>query len=281
MANLLQMLKLRSCFHFFFELWVVMKNFYFFLGFLIIGCTSNPMVSNSNSAIDSLHGNKKVIASKKNGDTLSNQDKNHIDSTLLINNLVDVQSLNANIKVELKYATTNNFMHMQLYERLDRAFLQKDVAERLAKCQAYLTKIDSGLHLLVYDAVRPVSVQRKMWNALDSIPEKERGKFVSNPANKSLHNFGAAVDLTICDAKGKPLDMGAGYDDIRKIAYPSMEAHFLETGELTKEQVANRELLRKVMRSQGFRILPTEWWHFNACSRAEAKLKYLALEKEP
>jgi D-alanyl-D-alanine dipeptidase len=119
-----------------------------------------------------------------------------------------------------------------------------------------------------------------MWNALDTLRPSERVKFVSNPINKSLHNYGAAVDLTICNSEGKPLDMGAGFDDIRKIAYPSMEAHFLATGELTEQQIANRSLLRKVMRSQGFRNLPTEWWHFNACSRAEAAKKYALLEKE-
>jgi zinc D-Ala-D-Ala dipeptidase len=75
--------------------------------------------------------------------------------------------------------------------------------------------------------------------------------------------------------------MGANFDDIRKIAYPSLEAHFLSTGELTKDQIANRVLLRKVMQSQGFRNIPTEWWHFNACSRKEAKLKYVSLETEP
>lgn len=254
-----------------------MKDIYFFLGLVLLGCTSNPMVSNTSSSKSSEKSGQEFKASFQVDDSLEKK----VDSTLLLNNLVDVQSINSSIRVELKYATTDNFMHMRLYERINRAFLQKDVAERLAKCQTYLTKLDSGLYLLVYDAVRPISVQRKMWNALDSIPDSERGKFVSNPANKSLHNFGAAVDLTICNSEGQPLDMGAGYDDIRQIAYPSMEAHFLSTGELTKEQVANRALLRKVMRSQGFRILPTEWWHFNACSRAEAKLKYVALENEP
>jgi D-alanyl-D-alanine dipeptidase len=172
-------------------------------------------------------------------------------------------------------------MRQRLYKRIDKAFLQKDVAERLSKSQDYLSKLDPNLHLLVYDAVRPISVQWEMWKALDSIPEKERVKFVSNPINRSVHNYGAAVDLTICNSKGEPLDMGANFDDIRKIAYPSLEAHFLSTGELTKNQIANRVLLRKVMQSQGFRNIPTEWWHFNACSRKEAKLKYVSLETEP
>lgn len=204
-----------------------------------------------------------------------------IDSALLLTDLINVQSLNPSIFVDLKYATTDNFMKMKLYERLKSAYLQKDVAARLSKCQDYLTSIDSTLHLLIYDAVRPVSIQAKMWRALDSIPSKERGKYVSNPANKSLHNFGAAVDLTICDSNGKALDMGADFDEFNEIAYPTMEAHFLSNGKLTQQQIDNRQLLRKVMKSQGFRNLPTEWWHFNACSRNDALMKYKILDKEP
>lgn len=196
-------------------------------------------------------------------------------------NLVDVQSLNKDILVELKYATTDNFMGVILYDRLKKAYLQKDVAERLSKVQAYLSQLKPGFHLLIYDALRPVSVQQKMWDALDSLPPIERGKFVSNPKNRSLHNMGAAVDLTILDQNGLPLDMGAGYDDIRQIAYPSMEKQFVTEGKLTAVHIENRDLLRKVMKSQGFRQLQTEWWHFNVCSRAEGLLKYKVLFEEP
>lgn len=195
-------------------------------------------------------------------------------------NMVDVQEINPAIFVNLKYATEDNFMKMKLYERISKAYLLEDVAKRLGKCQDYLTEIKPGLHLLIYDAVRPVSVQVKMWKALDSISPKERGLFVSNPKNGSVHNYGAAVDLTICDENGYALDMGAGFDDIRKIAYPSMEAHFLSTGELTEEQVSNRKLLRKVMSSQGFINIPSEWWHFNGIRRADLKAEYQPLLEE-
>ncbi len=195
--------------------------------------------------------------------------------------LVDIQSLNKLILVDLKYATTDNFMGIVLYERLKKGYLQKDVAERLSKVQDYLSKLNPGFHLLIYDALRPVSVQQKMWDALDSLPPIERGKFVSNPKNRSLHNMGAAVDLTIVNEQLIPLDMGAAYDDIRQIAYPSMEKQFVAEGKLTEVQIENRDLLRKVMKSQGFRQLQTEWWHFNACSRAEGLLKYKVLMEEP
>lgn len=194
--------------------------------------------------------------------------------------LVPVDAFNKNIYWELKYASKDNFMHRVLYDTLDRVYVQQSVALRLAKAQEQLTAINPDYHLLVYDGLRPLSVQWEMWKALDTIPEGERGKFVSNPANGSVHNYAAAVDLTICNGKRVPLDMGAGYDDIRKIAYPSLESQFLASGELTKTHIANRSLLRKIMRGQSFSNIPTEWWHFNAFSRNVAKQKYTIVKNE-
>ena len=93
--------------------------------------------------------------------------------------------------------------------------------------------------------------------------------------------MGAAVDITICNDEGIPLDMGARFDEFAEIAYPRMEAHFLKTGELSQEQYQSRLLLRSVMKSQGFRQLPTEWWHYNAYSRDVARTKYKVLMEEP
>jgi D-alanyl-D-alanine dipeptidase len=195
--------------------------------------------------------------------------------------LVDIQAIDTTIQINLKYASTDNFLHGKLYSRLNKAYLQKDVALRLSSVQKALSLAYPGYKLLVYDALRPVSVQQKMWQALDTLAPKERGKYVSNPKNLSLHNMGAAVDLTIIDSNGKPLDMGAGFDDFRPIAYPSLEDSFLRTGQLTPLQVKNRNILRNAMQAQGFRQLPTEWWHYNACSRAEAKKKYKVCYTEP
>lgn len=194
--------------------------------------------------------------------------------------LVALNDIAPAILVDLKYTSTDNFMHKQLYNSIEKAYLVKEVADRLVACQRYLEQLKPGYHLLVYDATRPVSVQQEMWESLDTVPFAQRIKFVSNPKNGSLHNYGAAVDLTITNEKGEPLDMGAGFDDIRLIAYPENEAHFLQTGELTAQHIENRKLLRKVMQSQGFRNLPTEWWHFNACSRNEAKKKYVLIKNE-
>ncbi len=207
--------------------------------------------------------------------------KQCIDSIFATMNIVSIQSVDSSILVDAKYATTDNFMHQQLYEHIQTVYLQKDVAKRLAKAQRYLKTLHPQWSLLVYDGTRPVDVQQRMWNALDSIPVHERVKFVSNPKNHSVHNYGAAIDLTIVDERKVPIDMGAGYDDIRKIAYPSLEAQFLASGELTQVQVNNRILLRKVMKSQGFINIPSEWWHFNAFRRDEVKQRYQVVLTEP
>jgi D-alanyl-D-alanine dipeptidase len=200
--------------------------------------------------------------------------KDTLAERLLAFGLVDAQSINPNIFVELKYSTEDNFMKTNVYGNFNKVLLQKQAAEMLAKAQTYLSEKDSSLHLLVYDAVRPLWVQRLMWNMLDSIPVSRRSKFVSNPKNHSIHNYAAAVDLTICDGAGVTFDMGAGFDDPREIAYPSKENYYLAKGELAQQQVNNRLLLREVMKKAGFRVLPTEWWHFNAMSRDEAKKRY-------
>ena len=194
--------------------------------------------------------------------------------------LVSINQSNPEIFVSLAYASSDNFMHQVLYHKWTEAYLQKPVALMLDKAQDRLTFLKPGLHLLVYDAARPLSVQRYMWNALDSIPVKERVKFVSSPGGKSMHNLGCAVDLTLCDAKGIPLDMGAGFDDMRLIAYPMHEARYLADGSLTKDQLANRKLLRSVMRYAGFSGIPTEWWHFNAYSKKEALERFQVIETE-
>lgn len=131
------------------------------------------------------------------------------------------------ILVDLRYTTPNNFMGHVLYDTIDRLFLQREVLSRLSKCQDLLDSLRPGFRLKVYDGVRPLQVQKEMWDALDSIPVLHRGKYVSNPRFGSVHNFGTAVDITICNHEGQELDMGAGYDDFRPIAFPSKEALFL------------------------------------------------------
>lgn len=217
---------------------------------------------------------------RRNSDDLVDSLQLEIDRRMQLIGLVDIQSVHPGLQVDLKYAGTDNFMGVVLYDTLKRVYLQKNVADRLAKCQIVLDSLHPGYSLLVFDGVRPVQVQWEMWKALDSIPVSRRGKFVSNPGKGSVHNYGAAVDVTIVDESGKALDMGAGYDDFRKIAFPAHEAELLKSGVLSKEHVENRRLLRRVMAAQGFRNIPSEWWHFNAYSRISASHRFPILLTE-
>lgn len=250
---------------------------------LTFSCVENSVNHHSkNSIVDSL---KPVDLSFETNKvkSLSNVRKvNKIDSLeqkIIDSGLVNIQDIDSTILIDVKYSSLDNFMKKDLYGSLNRIYLQEEVAIRLSKAQNALKERDSTLSLIVFDGVRPSSVQQNMWDALDTIPFHERIKFVSNPKNGSLHSYGCAVDLTIYDHKKDTfLDMGAGYDDLRKIAYPRFEEKFLETGELTEEQYQNRQLLRSVMRKGGFWVIQTEWWHFNAFSREKAKELYHIVE---
>ena len=89
-----------------------------------------------------------------------------------------------------------------------------------------------------------------------------------------LHNYGLAVDISIIDAQGQPLPMGTPVDYLGKEAHITGEEQLVQANKITKQEMKNRRLLRKVMREAGFRPLPSEWWHFNRVSRQTAKEKY-------
>jgi D-alanyl-D-alanine dipeptidase len=192
--------------------------------------------------------------------------------------LVEVQQAIPGILVELKYATTDNFMHKNVYGCLQKAYLQKEVVARLKKAQDYLSASHPGYHLLIYDATRPLSKQWDLWNALPQYPPELRRNYVANPAEHSIHNYGSAVDLTVADEQGRPLDMGTPFDFFGEMAYPSREKVLLASGKLTKEAYNNRLILRKAMVRGGFMPIEYEWWHFNAFSRAEAKRRFAVLK---
>ena len=142
----------------------------------------------------------------------------------------------------------------------------------LVKAQRLLRQKHPGYSLIVYDAARPMSVQQQMWNVVKGT---KRQRYVSNPARGGgMHNYGLAVDISIIDAKGHPLDMGTPFDHLGPLSGITNEASFVKSGKLTAAQRNNRLLLRRVMKSAGFKPLPSEWWHFNYCSRSYAKAHY-------
>lgn len=182
--------------------------------------------------------------------------------------LVEITEIDSSVRVELKYATPDNFTGKVLYRSLRRAYLLPEAAAALKRAQQLLKREQPGWSLVVYDAARPMTVQREMWERVKGTPHQ---RYVSNPARGGgLHNYGAAVDVSLVDTTGMLVDMGCGFDDFGPKARVDREPELLKWGVLTADQIENRLLLRKVMVESGFRVLPGEWWHFNWMSRQEA-----------
>ena len=162
--------------------------------------------------------------------------------------LVPLETVQPPCLAEVRYATRHNFTGEVLYP-LPRVFLHRDTASALARVQRDLQK--RGLGLKVWDAYRPLSAQRKMWNLI----RDER--YVSNPAkNKGRHTRGTAVDVTLVDKLGRELRMPSDFDDFSERAHRDYRGG-------TAEQRRNRQLLESVMQKHGFVGYPTEWWHFD------------------
>jgi zinc D-Ala-D-Ala dipeptidase len=164
--------------------------------------------------------------------------------------LVELITLDPTIKLDIRYATDDNFVGKKVYPEA-RAFLQKPAAKALVKVHKKLQ--EKGLGLVIFDGYRPWSITKLFWEVT---PEEKR-KFVANPAKGSKHNRGCAVDLSVFDLKtGALIDMPSGYDEFSDRASPDYAGG-------TAEQRANRDMLRKLMEDAGFAVNPNEWWHFD------------------
>ncbi len=164
--------------------------------------------------------------------------------------LVDLTSLDPAIRLDVRYATTDNFLGTPLYSE-GRAFLQRPAAEALARAHRKLGA--RGYGLLIHDAYRPWYVTRVFWEATP--PEKHT--FVADPAKGSRHNRGCAADLTLYRlADGRPVEMPGVYDEMSERSYPDFPGG-------TSEQRWRREVLRRAMEDEGFTVNDAEWWHFD------------------
>jgi zinc D-Ala-D-Ala dipeptidase len=184
--------------------------------------------------------------------------------------LVEVIKLDPSIKLDIRYATSNNFLHRPVY-RQARAFLQRPVAEALVRVNARLKP--KGYGLLVFDGYRPWAVTKTFW---DTASEKERAiEFVANPAKGSRHNRGCAVDLSLYDVKtGQEVSMPSVFDEFSERASPNY------TGG-SAESRAKRDLLRAAMEAEGFTVYESEWWHFDYRNWREYPLLNIPFEELP
>ena len=164
--------------------------------------------------------------------------------------LVEITALDPTIKLDIRYATTRNFLGTPLYSEA-RAFLQRPAAQALVRVQRALAR--DGYGLLVHDAYRPWYVTKLFWDATP--PAKH--EFVADPAKGSRHNRGCAVDLTLYTLRdGKPATMPSLYDEMSERAYPAYAGGQSEPRRL-------RDYLRTRMEAEGFSVYPSEWWHFD------------------
>lgn len=164
--------------------------------------------------------------------------------------LVEIVQLDSTIKLDIRYATSNNFTGKPVYTEA-RAFLQRPAAEALVKINALLKPLGYGL--LVFDGYRPWSVTKLFWD----ITSEENKKFVADPKKGSRHNRGCAIDLSLYDlATGKEVEMTGEYDEMSERSYPDYKGG-------TEQQRKMRDLLREKMEANGFTVYPYEWWHFD------------------
>lgn len=189
---------------------------------------------------------------------------------------VNVQKKDPSIFVSLMYARPDNFTGSVLYDDLREAYLHPRAAEALVVAQKRLKQLRPDLSLKVYDAARPMSIQQKMW---DKVKNTSKDFYVSNPAHGGgLHNYGLAVDITLCNLRGDTLEMGTKIDYMGAAAHIDRENQLVATGRITRKALQNRRLLREVMRYAGFKALRTEWWHFNFRTRAQARKYYKVIK---
>ncbi|MCA1857332.1 M15 family metallopeptidase [Massilia oculi] len=177
----------------------------------------------------------------------------------------------AGIAIDLRYASSNNFVGRDLYSPFDCAWLHRDAAAALERVVAWLAGHRPGFTALVLDALRPQRVQQQLW---DTLAGTGLQMYLANPARGSIHSYGMALDITLLDEAGRELDMGTGFDDMTNLSHPALEEGFLMTGELSEEQVANRRLLRSAMLQAGFVGINTEWWHFDCGDRELVRATY-------
>jgi D-alanyl-D-alanine dipeptidase len=164
-------------------------------------------------------------------------------------NMVELLKFIPGLVLDLRYGTTNNFMHRQMYVPAPRrTFLRLPAARALAAVQKDLKS--RGYGLKIFDAYRPYGVTISFWELIGD------ERYVANPEKGSGHNRGLAVDLTIIDLKSRrELDMGTGFDNFTDTAHHSFTA-------LSPAVLANRKLLKETMEKHGFNKIETEWWHF-------------------
>ena len=207
----------------------------------------------------------------------SHHGKSTIETHLEELGLQNVAELVPGIEVYMVYATPYNFMGRVLYDGLDEAYLVPEAMDKLKLANELLRKKRLDLHLVVYDAARPRSIQQQMWRVVEGTDLQD---FVANPYKNGggAHNYGIAVDVTLADCTGHPIPMGSEYDYFGDRSRVDMEAELIKNGEITYRELMNRQLLRQIMTEAGWIVEPSEWWHFNAMPLEKANQELVVIQ---
>lgn len=185
--------------------------------------------------------------------------------------LIDLNELDPTIKSDIRYATPNNFTGKILYEETFGIFLEKRLANAVCAANNELKEMCEGYSLIIFDAARPLTIQKHMYDIVKDTPAES---YVANPYTDypgGFHNYGMAVDLSICDKYGALLDMGTDFDSFSEIAHVGNEQTLVANGLLSSTAYANRMLLYSIMGRYGMLPHPLEWWHY--------QLDYLETDK--
>jgi zinc D-Ala-D-Ala dipeptidase len=191
------------------------------------------------------------VSAKQQVSSASKPAQDAVDASLKASGLVNVCNMGANFVYDQRYGTTNNFTGEKLYTST-RIYLRPETAQKLADANKEFNSM--GYRIKIWDAYRPYSVQKILYSKVSG----SRKPFIANPytAESSVHNKGAAVDITLVNLDGSPVEMPTDFDTFDNTASINY------TG-CSEQAVANRKLLRTVMKNHGFEGIRCEWWHFN------------------
>ncbi|MBP6586180.1 MAG: M15 family metallopeptidase, partial [Flavobacterium sp.] len=179
------------------------------------------------------------------------------------------------VKILLKYASSDNFMKENLYGEFTFCYLHREAFSKFQKAITKLKERKPNWKFILYDCLRPRSIQYKLWKKVKGTLQEP---YVANPYKGSIHNFGFALDLSVLDEFGKEIDMGTAFDDFTPLAEPTKEEKFFKEGKLTKIQIENRKILRSIMIQSGFIQRPNEWWHYDALPQSIVQKKFRIVE---
>ena len=177
--------------------------------------------------------------------------------------VVNIQKLDPTILVDIRYSSKSIFLKEDMYGNLEEGFLRRKPIEILCQANKHLKASHQELRLLVFDGLRTRSVQKKLWDALDTIPISMRTQFVADPKKRSIHNYDEAVDLSLALENGSELDMGIEYGHFGELTFPTIEDSLLDLGKLTNKEIENKRILRKKTTKTCFSPIDCEWWHFD------------------